>query len=108
MIIMLILEELCKRECRRNHRASFCSHDPKKMPIVEINSETARRKSGQELDLGSVVKGVISRALINLKISPLSCIVWRDGVGDPTIRTRSTKTCLLHFCKNLIDLISAP
>jgi len=61
------------------------SHDPRKIPMVEIYSETARRNMGQELDLGSVMKGVVTRALENLKVSPLSCIVWRDGVGDPTI-----------------------
>ena len=61
------------------------SHDPRKIPMVEIYCETARRKMGQELDLGSVMKDVMSRALINLKVNPLSCIVWRDGVGDPTI-----------------------
>ena len=61
------------------------SNDPRKMPMVEIYSETARRESGQELDLGSVIEGTVTRALQNLKVNPLSCIVWRDGVGDPTI-----------------------
>jgi len=61
------------------------ANDPRKMTMVEIYSETARRNSGQELDLGSVMEGVMTRALQYLKVTPMSCIVWRDGVGDPTI-----------------------
>jgi len=52
---------------------------------VEIYTETAKRETGQEIYLGDVLNQVISRAMKTLKVNPMSCIVWRDGVGDPTI-----------------------
>lgn len=54
-------------------------------PTVEIYSETARRDAGQEMECGSVLKDAVGRALKELKVNPMSCIVWRDGVGDSTI-----------------------
>eukprot|EP00957_Ditylum_brightwellii_P179186 13651133-Ditylum_brightwellii.AAC.1 len=61
------------------------STDPKKCPTVEIYSETARRDAGQEMDLGAVMGKAVSNALKILKVNPMSCVVWRDGVGDNTI-----------------------
>lgn len=54
---------------------------------MEIYSETQRRKAGQEMDLGSFMHSVVSNALRVLKVHPMSCVVWRDGVGDGSIRT---------------------
>jgi len=61
------------------------SHDPRKIPKVEIYSETARRTAGKEMDLGEIMNGVVSRAIKILNVNPMSCIVWRDGVGDASI-----------------------
>lgn len=58
-------------------------------PMVEIYSETARREAGQEMECGEVLHGAVSRALKELDVSPASCIVWRDGVGDSTIMKAS-------------------
>ena len=60
---------------------------PSECPFVEIYSETARREHvGQELELGPVIYSAISNALKLLKVDPMSCIVWRDGVGDAAIK----------------------
>lgn len=52
-----------------------------KMSTVEIYSTTQRRQSGKEVMLGSFLNGAIKEALQHFKVNPLSCIVWRDGVG---------------------------
>jgi len=61
------------------------SNNPDDSPNVEIYSETARRVPGQEMELGDLMHKTVSRALKVLDVNPLSCIVWRDGVGDTTI-----------------------
>lgn len=61
------------------------SHNEKDNGVAEIYSETFRRKAGQEMELGGPMKQTVANALRLLKVNPMSCIVWRDGVGDPAI-----------------------
>jgi len=61
------------------------SHDDKENACAEIYSETFRRKAGQEMELGGCMKETVANAMRILKVNPLSCVVWRDGVGDAAI-----------------------
>merc|ERR1711920_326852 len=67
------------------------SAKPEESSRVEIYTETVKRVTGKELGLEKVFPGVISRAIKALKVNPMSCVVWRDGVGDPTIREVAAK-----------------
>lgn len=51
-------------------------------PGIEIFSETHAREPGKEYDLGDALKTTIGTALRELNVSPKSCIVWRDGIGE--------------------------
>jgi hypothetical protein len=53
--------------------------------MVEIYSETFKREASMEYDLGDAMHSTVSNALKYLKVSPASCIVWRDGVGDSAV-----------------------
>jgi hypothetical protein len=66
------------------------SHDPKQNKKVEIYSKTFRRKSGLEMDVGPNLKTTVEEALRIIKVDPLSCIVWRDGVSDQMMRPVAT------------------
>jgi len=61
------------------------SHEPNQNSMVEIYCETSRRAAGQEMDLGDIMQKTVANALRAFKVSPASCVVWRDGVGDNTI-----------------------
>lgn len=61
------------------------SHDEKKNGYAEVYSETFRRLAGQEMELGDCMKKTVSNAMRIMKVNPLSCVVWRDGVGDAAI-----------------------
>jgi len=61
------------------------SHDEKRNAIAEVYSETFRRKAGQEMELGGCMKTTVSNAMRIMKVNPVSCVVWRDGVGDAAI-----------------------
>jgi len=61
------------------------SHDEKKNAFAEVYSETFRRKAGQEMELGGCMKTTVANAMRILKVNPVSCVVWRDGVGDAAI-----------------------
>lgn len=52
---------------------------------VEIYSETFKREASMEYDLGDAMYTTVSNALKYLQVSPASCVVWRDGVGDAAI-----------------------
>ena len=54
---------------------------------VEIYSKTHERAGGQEFNLGDVFKTTIQEALRIFKVSPCSCIVWRDGIDDASLAT---------------------
>jgi hypothetical protein len=52
---------------------------------VEIYSETFKREPSMEYNLGDAMHSTVSNALKYLNVSPASCIVWRDGVGDTAV-----------------------
>lgn len=52
---------------------------------VEIFSLTERRQAGKEIELGDLMNKAVSNALKIWKVHPMSCVVWRDGVGMSTI-----------------------
>jgi len=49
---------------------------------VELYSKTYARESGMEYELGDALKETVADAMKELDVSPSSCIVWRDGIGD--------------------------
>jgi aubergine len=49
---------------------------------VEIYTQAFAREPGKEYELADALKQSISAALKELKVSPTSCIVLRDGIGD--------------------------
>lgn len=49
---------------------------------IEIFSKTYARESGKEYELGDALKETVATAMKELNVSPMSCIVWRDGIGD--------------------------
>lgn len=49
---------------------------------VELYSETYAREPGKEYELGDALKATVSTALKELNVSPMSCVVWRDGIGE--------------------------
>lgn len=49
---------------------------------IELYSKTYARESGKEYELGDALKETVSEAMKELNVSPSSCIVWRDGIGD--------------------------
>jgi len=61
------------------------SHDEKRNAFAEVYSQTFRRKAGQEMELGGCMKTTVSNAMRIMKVNPVSCVVWRDGVGDAAI-----------------------
>jgi len=63
------------------------SHEERENSNVEIYSETFRRGVGQEMDLGEPMMQTVSNALKIFNVHPMSCVVWRDGVGDTAINT---------------------
>merc|ERR1712151_272622 len=62
------------------------SAKPEESSNVLIYTETKKRDAGHEISLEKDLYKVVERALKYLKVgNPASCVVWRDGVGDPTI-----------------------
>jgi aubergine-like protein len=61
------------------------SHEERENDNVEIYSQTFRRKAGQELELGTPINQAVSNALRIFDVNPMSCVVWRDGVGNPAV-----------------------
>ena len=61
------------------------SHEERVNDKVEIFSQTFRKTAGQELELGGPINQAVSNALRIFKVNPMSCVVWRDGVGDPAV-----------------------
>jgi hypothetical protein len=54
---------------------------------VELYSETFAREPGNEFQLGDALKATVAKALKELKVTPMSCIVWRDGIGDSAFKS---------------------
>jgi hypothetical protein len=49
---------------------------------IEMYSQTFAREPGKEYELGDALKSTVSNALRELNVTPMSCVVWRDGIGD--------------------------
>lgn len=63
------------------------SHNEEDNKNAEVYSETFRRDAGNEMELGNCMNQTVSNALRALDVNPMSCIIWRDGVGSPAIKT---------------------
>ncbi len=63
------------------------SHEEQDNKDAEVYSETFRRNAGNEMELGQCMNQTVANALRALRVSPMCCIVWRDGVGSPAINT---------------------
>jgi len=49
---------------------------------IELFTKTYARESGKEYELGDALQETVAEAMKELDVSPTSCIVWRDGIGD--------------------------
>lgn len=58
------------------------SHDS---PEVGYYSQTYKRESGQEYELGSAIEEAVGNAVRFIGVEPRSCVVWRDGVSDVSV-----------------------
>ncbi len=63
------------------------SHEEEDNQNVEVYSETFRRDAGNEMELGGCMNQTVANALRVLNVNPMSCVVWRDGVGSPAVKT---------------------
>lgn len=75
-----------KKSCAACIVTVIDSHDRSKTDMVKIYSETLSRSAGHEMDLGKWMKDVLQNAMKELQVDPRSCFIWRDGVGDPSIK----------------------
>jgi len=62
------------------------SHNEDENTHHEIFSQTFKRERGNEYGLGDNIQETVSNALRFLKVNPMSCIIWRDGVGNAAIK----------------------
>jgi Piwi domain len=60
-------------------------------PHVELYSRTYARKPGKEYELGDALNETLSTALKELNVNPMSCIVWRDGIGDSAFSSEAVE-----------------
>jgi aubergine len=49
---------------------------------IELYTETYRKYGGEEYNLKDAISTTVGNALKAFKVTPASCIVWRDGIGD--------------------------
>lgn len=61
-------------------------HESRPNSKVEVYCETEVRSAGQEMQLDTVMNRTVANALKTFKVTPKSCFIWRDGVGDNTIK----------------------
>jgi hypothetical protein len=52
-----------------------------------VYSETFEREPGMEYQLGECLRQTVSNAMKSLNVNPMSCIVWRDGIGEGAFDT---------------------
>jgi len=52
-----------------------------------IYSETYRREAGLEYQLQDCLRQTVANAMKVLQVNPMSCIVWRDGIGEGAFDT---------------------
>jgi aubergine-like protein len=56
---------------------------------VELYSRTFAREPGNEFQLGDALQETVSEALKELNVSPTSCVVWRDGIGEAAFQNQA-------------------
>ncbi|KAL3902739.1 MAG: hypothetical protein SGILL_010715 [Bacillariaceae sp.] len=56
---------------------------------VELYSRAFAREPGNEYELGDALKETVSEAMKELDVSPTSCIVWRDGIGEGAFQNQA-------------------
>lgn len=57
----------------------------------ELYSETVVREAGTEYGLRDSLNGVVKTALEALDVNPMSCVVWRDGIGDSAFESEASE-----------------
>jgi len=62
------------------------SHNEEDNHHTEVFSQTFRREVGKEMGLSIPMRETVQNALRIFNVNPMSCFVWRDGVGDPAIK----------------------
>lgn len=83
------------------------SHDERDNTHTEIFSQTFKRERGKELGLGESIQQTVNNAIRLLKVNPMSCIIWRDGVGNSVIEQvaneeiRAVRNALAYSTGNL-------
>jgi len=75
-------KRVAKASCAAIIVQVFRNSGEQKSHQVELYSKTYARESGKEYELGDALEETVSDALKELDVSPSSCIVWRDGIGD--------------------------
>eukprot|EP00557_Chaetoceros_sp_GSL56_P002397 CAMPEP_0176489722 /NCGR_PEP_ID=MMETSP0200_2-20121128/7458_1 /TAXON_ID=947934 /ORGANISM="Chaetoceros sp., Strain GSL56" /LENGTH=1195 /DNA_ID=CAMNT_0017886919 /DNA_START=173 /DNA_END=3760 /DNA_ORIENTATION=- len=63
------------------------SHDERDNTHTEIFSQTFKRERGKEMGLGKSIQETVSNALRILNVNPMSCFIWRDGVGNAAVKS---------------------
>jgi hypothetical protein len=62
------------------------SHEESENTHTEIFSQTFQRDGMNEMQLGASINTTVSKALQIFDVNPMSCVMWRDGVGNPSIK----------------------
>eukprot|EP00526_Cylindrotheca_closterium_P001827 CAMPEP_0113606254 /NCGR_PEP_ID=MMETSP0017_2-20120614/2758_1 /TAXON_ID=2856 /ORGANISM="Cylindrotheca closterium" /LENGTH=1098 /DNA_ID=CAMNT_0000514789 /DNA_START=150 /DNA_END=3446 /DNA_ORIENTATION=- /assembly_acc=CAM_ASM_000147 len=84
-----------KRRVRKRSCASIIVQifrdQPDRQATVELYSETVAREAGMEYDLRDSLNGAVKNALKELEVDPMSCVVWRDGIGDSAFESEASQ-----------------
>lgn len=83
-----------KREARRSCAAivvQVVRENYQQSQMVEIYSETVARPPGEEFGLQDELSRTVANAMIELKVDPQSCVVWRDGISQSSFDTLASK-----------------
>jgi hypothetical protein len=79
-----------KRSCAAIIVQVFRRDEPNR-PTVELYSETVAREAGIEYDLRGSLNRAVKTALEVLEVNPMSCVVWRDGIGDSAFESEASQ-----------------
>jgi len=77
-----VKKRVAKASCAAIIVQVFRNSGEQKSHQIELYSKTYARESGKEYDLGDALEETVADAMKELDVSPTSCIVWRDGIGD--------------------------
>lgn len=78
-------KRVAKASCAAIIVQVFRNSGDQKSQQIELYSKTYARESGKEYELGDALEETVSEAMRELDVSPSSCIVWRDGIGDSAL-----------------------